>query len=339
MDTVAWFPSTVGGVWAFSDSDAYLMGYIGEGKAPYYIFMGLHWNGASWDTSLHGAPMDIKHYSNDVTGDDHFMVSVGYWAIGNDKAGLAEFDNNTKTWKGYQFQNPGGLLSVWTDGKGFFIAVGPNGMIFTKDGYNANWIYSKAPTDFDLYKVTGVSKNEIYILGNFQQNTTGISFPQIWRYANNIWIKLLDDFDTTNTFIKIPNDDYAIDDLYATRCNITDSLKLYVIGWESCLFEAKGNSTNFKSTNLTRLGLPLRNMGRTGTRINAFTPNDMWIFGTRYNFFHWNGNNYQWMTIPGLPNDDLQFGDNRKMIKTSSGKIFFPTEVSSQVYVVVQGIP
>jgi hypothetical protein len=338
MDTVAWFPSTVGGVWAFSDSDAYLMGYIGEGKPPYNIFMGLHWNGVSWDTSIHGTPMDIKHYSNDVTGDDHFMVSVGYWDIANEKAGLAEFDNNTKTWKGYQFQNSGALYSVWTDGKGFFTAVGPNGMIYTKDGYSAGWIYSKAPTDFAFINVTGVSKNEIYFLGIYY-NIGGKAYRQIWRYTNNNWLKLLDNLDTTNTPIKITNNENVIDDLYIYRCSITDSVRVFVIGWESYLFEAKGNSTDYKSINLTTLGLPLRNMGRTGERINAFTPNDVWIFGSRFNFFHWNGSNYQWMIIPGLPNDDLQFGDNRKMVKTSSGKIFFPTEVSSQVYVVEQGTP
>jgi hypothetical protein len=43
--------------------------------------------------------------------------------------------------------------------------------------------------------------------------------------------------------------------------------------------------------------------------------------------------------MPGLPDDDAHFGNQRKMIKTSTGKIFLPTEVSSQVYVVVQGTP
>ena len=180
-DTVAWWPSEVGGVWAFSDNDAYVMGNMHGPTVPGQTsYMSLHWNGSIWDTAVHGSSLDIKHFSNDVAGDNFFMVSVGYWAIGNEKAGLAEFDNRTKKWTGYQFQTPGELRAVWTDGKGFFEAVGDNGMVYVKDGYGASWVYSKAPTNFDFYRVCGVSKDETYLLGYF--NTSGIDYPQIWRY-------------------------------------------------------------------------------------------------------------------------------------------------------------
>ena len=153
------------------------------------------------------------------------------------------------------------------------------------------------------------------------------------------WQKLLDDLDTAGSIIKIPDDAQSIGDISAYHCSITDSLRLYVIGWESYIFESKGSSLAFEGTNLASLGLPLRALGRTGLDINAFSPDDIWIFGTRYNFYHWNGTDFQMMIIPGLPNDDTQFGDQRKMVKTSTGKLFLPTEVSSQVYVVAQGIP
>ncbi len=139
LDTVAWWPSEVGGVWAFSDSDAYVMGNMHGSTVPGQAsYLGLHWNGKQWDE-----PIDyytVLHLSNDVTGDDHYMVSVGYWAVGDGKAGLAEFDNNTKRWKALQFRTSGDLRSVWTDGKGYFIAVGDNGMVYTKDGYDAEWV-------------------------------------------------------------------------------------------------------------------------------------------------------------------------------------------------------
>jgi hypothetical protein len=337
VDTVAWYPSTLGGVWAFSDSDAYLMGYIGEGKSPFRIFVGLHWNGTVWNNSINGADLEVAHFSNDVVGDDHFMVSVGYFSISPSRPGLAEFDNQTKKWKGYQFQTNGELHAVWTDGKGYFIAVGDSGMVYIKDGYPASWIYHKAPTDFNFYRVTGISKSENYLLG--YKSVGGTTYPQIWRYSGNSWLKLLDDLDTTGTVIRIPGDDNTIGDISVNRCSITDSLKLYVVGWESYLFEAKANSTNYKASNLAALGLPLRSLGRTGLDINLYSPDDCWIFGTRYNFYHWNGSSFQKIVIPGLPNDDMQFGDQRKMVKTKSGRMFLPTEVSSQVYVVVQGVP
>jgi hypothetical protein len=111
-----------------------------------------------------------------------------------------------------------------------------------------------------------------------------------------------------------------------------------VIGWESVLFESHGQNLEYKAKNLTDMGLPLRTLGRTGLKVNLFTPNDIWIIGTRYNFYHWNGLDYQKMVIPGLPNDDTQFGFQRRMVKTASGKLFLLSEVSSQVYVVAQGI-
>jgi hypothetical protein len=45
------------------------------------------------------------------------------------------------------------------------------------------------------------------------------------------------------------------------------------------------------------------------------------------------------MDITGLPNDDMQYGWQCRFIKTKTGKIFVPSEVSSQVYVIVQGNP
>ena len=338
IDTVAWFPSTLGGIWAFSDSDAYLMGNIFQrpnGVSTGYV--GLHWNGKKWDTNINGTVEEIKHVANDVTGDDHYMVSVGNWSIDPPKPALGEFDNNTKKWKGYQYQIQGELRSVWTDGKGYFIAAGDNGMVYTKDGYTADWVYQKAPTEFNFFRVHGISKDELYL--RCDKAVPGNHFQQIWSYSNSVWLKLVDNQDTTNTPIKIPEAGFSIYDVSALRCSITDSLKLYIIGDESFVFESKGQSLDFRKTNLSKLGLPLKQNARTGLDINAFSPNDIWIFGTRYNFYHWNGSNFQKIDILGLPNDDNQFGDQRKMIKTSSGKLFLPTEVSSQVYVIVQGTP
>ena len=184
FDTVAWVSSTVAGVWAFSDTDAYVMGTIVDGKPPYTNRIGRHWNGSVWEDNINGTwgydnitgkwgDISIGP-RNDIIGDNNFMVTVGYWGIDQMKyAGIAEFNNQTKKWKSYQLQTVGELRSLWTDGNGYFIAVGDSGMVYTKDGYNASWVYQKAPTEFNLYRLTGVSKEEIYTSGYLNLVTGG----------------------------------------------------------------------------------------------------------------------------------------------------------------------
>ncbi len=70
-------------------------------------YVALHWNGKVWNDSINGT----GGYDNatqkwgdiaidprgDVIGDDHLLVSVGYWGIDTiEYAGVAEFDNRTK---------------------------------------------------------------------------------------------------------------------------------------------------------------------------------------------------------------------------------------------------
>jgi len=148
-------------------------------------------------------------------------------------------------------------------------------------------------------------------------------------------------FDTQDTIGKIfdlAKTDLS-NDIAVYKCDITDSLKIYIVGWESYLFEGKGLGLSFRRTNLSDQGLPLRSNGREAGGITLFTPNDIWIQGSRYNNYHWNGKDFQQMIIPGLPIDDNAFGVQLKVRKTSGGKVFYTSEVSSQVYVVLQGVP
>ncbi|MEX2603807.1 MAG: hypothetical protein WD361_06375 [Gracilimonas sp.] len=342
-DTVAWWPSTLGGVWAFADDDAYVMGSIWKETGEEREFhLGLHWNGEEWSHDINGTVEEIKHVANDVTGDDYYMVSVGNWSINPPKPGIGEFDNRAKEWKGYQFETAGELREVWTDGKGFFMAVGDNGMVYTKDGHETEWVYSKAPTEFNLREIDGVSKNELYIRGYLSLPAEPV-YDQLWKYTGSEWYKLYDNQDTSDIYLYLEGAMDArysgVADVAAWRCPVTDSLQLYIIDNESFLVSAKGQALSYEVVNLSEKGLTLRQNQSNGRSIDLFTPNDVWIYGTRYNFYHWNGSNFQKVIIPGLPNDDRQFGFQRKMQKTESGKIFFPTEVSPDVYVVVQGVP
>jgi len=348
MDTVAWFPSTLGGVWAFSDSDAYVMGYIVDNKPPYTLRAGRHWNGKIWEDNINGTygydnitekwgdiAIDPR---NDVTGDDHFMVAVGWWGHSTTTyAGIAEFDNSIKKWKSYQLQAVGELRSVWTDGKGYFIAAGDNGMVYTKNGYTAEWAYQKAPTEFNFLYAIGIDKNECYLYAH-KYLVTGDEYSQIWKLINSNWIKLSDTQESSGEKLDLVKEDYPYN-LSVYRCSITDSIKIYVTGWESYLFEGIGQTLLFRKTNLTNKGLPLHNNGRSAYGISLLSPNDIWIQGSRYNNYHWNGKDFQRMIIPGLPNDDNSFGMQLKVRKTNSGKVFYTSEVSSQVYVVIQGVP
>lgn len=350
VDTVAWWPSTVGGVWAFADDDAYVMGYIVDDTSPSTVRPGRHWNGKEWEDDINGTWGfdnvtetwgDIKiDPRNDVTGDDHFMVAVGKWGINSiTYGGVAEFDNRTKTWKSYQLQSAEGeLRGVWTDGEGFFIAVGDNGMVYSKDGYEAEWVYSKAPTEFNFFQIAGVSKVEIYVT-SYLSLASGVTYEQLWKFNGSTWQKLYDTQNPNEGLLQQGSIQFeGVNDIAPYRCSVSDSLKLYWVANESFLLSSEGQSLNYEAQNLTELGLPLRQKGRTGLWVDLFTPNDVWIYGTRFNFYHWNGISFQKMTIPELPNDDTQFGYQRKMVKTKSGKVFFPTEISSQVYVVAQGV-
>lgn len=343
-DTVGWFPSSVGGVWAFADDDAYVMGSIiqyDEQNNP-EGYLGLHWNGERWSPDINGTAEEIRHVSNDVTGDSSYLVSVGNWSITPPKPALGEFDNTTKQWTGYQFETEGELRAVWTDGSGYVIAVGDNGMVYTKHGSQAPWVYSKAPTDFNLTKVDGASDSEIYIQG-YKSLLAEPIYQQLWKFTGSEWYKLYDNQDTTGVFLYLENAmspfNGGVSDVASYRCADTDSLQLYIIGNESFLATAAGQSLSYEVINLTNRGLPLRQNQRTGLKVDFFTLNDVWIYGTRYNFYHWDGTGFAKMEIPGLPNDDTQFGFQKDMVKTPSGKIFLPTEVASQVYVVVQGTP
>lgn len=339
IDTVTLFPSNLGGIWSFSDSDAYLMGNIFQWTDSVFTgYVGLHWAGKKWDKNINGTVEEIKHVSNDVIGDDHYLVSVGNWSINPPKPALGEFNNSTKKWKGYQFQIAGELRSVWTDGNGYFIAAGDNGMVYIKDNYAADWVYVKAPTDFHFTKVIGISKTEVYFRAVISLSS-GQYFDQIWKYYQNSWIKLLDNQDTLNTPIKIPEAGDEVYNISAYRCSISDSLYLYIVGRESFEFSTKGNSLIFNKTNLRSKGLSLSSLGIDAGYISVFSPMDYWISSFRYYLYHYNGIDFQKIEpIPTLPYGQL-WGNISQIKKNKSGKIWMLLETNSQSYSVIQGVP
>jgi hypothetical protein len=347
LDTVAWFPSTIAGVWAFSDTDAYILGTIIDGKPPYSNRIGRHWNGTVWENDIHGTwgfDNVTERWGditigprNAVTGDSHFMVAVGLWGINNTTyAGIAEFDNTVKKWKSYQLQTAGELRSVWTDGKGYFIATGDNGMVYQKDSYTASWVYHKVPTDYNFTRIVGNSKNEQYAIA-MKSFVTGEIYQQIWKFTYGTWIKLLDNQDSTGMPIQIPEAKNGISEIACFRCPTNDSLALYIVGRQSFKFSSIGNSLIFTKENLALEGLP--NMDNAVGNINLFSPNDYWASGLRYQLYHWNGSNFLKMNpLPTLPYGQL-WGQISRIERNQSGKTWMILEMESQVYSVVQAVP
>jgi hypothetical protein len=338
-DTVAWFPSRMGGIWAFADDDAYVMGSIiryENGQTQGYL--GLRWNGTEWTKDINGSVEEIKHVANDVIGDKFYMVSVGNWSITPSKPGIGEFDNRTKKWIGHQYETEGELRSVWTDGNGFFMATGDNGTTYSKDGYNAEWVYALAPTDYHLTKITGISKNEIYIQA-FKYTQLNEPLHQLWKLHNGEWFKLMDTVSPSGLPIQVAEAEGNITDLAVFRCDRSDSLSLYLTGWESFRFMSVGQHLTFEKHNLKNDGLPLRAMGQSAWQISVFSPNDIWIRAARYQMWHWNGLDYQKIEPdPSWPYGQL-WGSMSRMQCGPSGKIWMLLETNSQVYSVVHGTP
>lgn len=346
IDTVGWYPSSFGGLHAFSDNDAYAGGrFVTKDHSKLYNV--LHWNGETWIPIVFSNSIEqLGNDPYDATGDGHFMVMVGTVGFENPRPGIGEYNNQTKQWKGYQFQTEGALQAVWTDKQGYFIAVGDNGTVYEKDGYNANWVYYQIESQYNFYDIAGVSKNEIYLLGHKYLwvdigGEVGIaSFNQVWKYNSKSWKKLFDDKDTTGMSLKAPIGYGEFLDIGAVRCIETDKLKLYLVGWESILYESEGHKLDFKMTNLSTMGLYLRQIRKVAKDIFILTPNDIWITGQDNNYFHWDGNSFQKVDIPALPSNNLAFSSQRRFFKTKTGKLFIPSETTKpQEYFILQGIP
>lgn len=340
-DTIGWFPSTMGGVHAFADDDAYAGGTFVTNTNPRKTYLMLHWDGVSWKPVEYSDLIsELGTQPLDITGDDQYMVAVGDYDPNSAKPGIGEYNNQTKKWKGTQFQTSGALRAVWTDKNGYFIAVGENGTIYSKDGYDAEWKYEQISSKYNFGDITGISKHEIYVLGH-KDIWIGDGyklFNQIWKYDGSSWKKLFDDNDSTGMPLKIPEGYDSYFGMGAVRCSETDELKLYLTGWESILYESTGQNLSFKMTNLSEKGLFLRTIRRVARDTYIFTPNDIWVTGDDFYFFHWDGSHFDRILIPPLPEKNSAAGFQHRFVKTKTGKLFIPSETSSsQVYVIVQG--
>lgn len=329
IDTIGAWPSQFGGVWAFSDSDAYAMGNLMDPKDR-ETTLGLHWDGKTWSKQLSGTPMEIGHYSEAVTGDDNVMVSVGDTGPGFAPVPrLGEFNNVTKKWKSFQFSDNGTLFSVWTDKKEFFIAGGSNGLLYSKNSYSSGWVKIKTPYTGTAFGILGYKKSELYIEVNKEVNFS--HEVELWRFKNEIWTKLYDTVSPDSSLIKIPDLVQPYGGFHMYHCENNNTVRLYF-----CTNPIYSYDLDSQTGKFSLATAPFSSgIGHLANQVREFDPNDIWFYGPRW--YHWDGKTIKQIVLPGYEN----FTYGKSFIKTKTGKVFLPMidDGSSQIFIIAQGKP
>lgn len=320
IDTVGHWPSDLGGVYAFSDSDAYALGDIWDGKE---VYAGLHWDGKKWGKITSGTGDDIGHSSLAISGDQNLMVSVGYAGVANPTPVLAEFDNRTKKWKATKFSGFGAVTSIWTDGTGLFLAGGSYGKLYRKNGYSSSWVTLSCPFDGQIDGIKLLSNGELYIS---QYNNS--SQYQFWRQKNGVWQKIYDSSQPDSTrYIQFGFDElWGFDMFY---CPVTKILAMYTFTTRNKTLVYKPEYDRFFGTENSYE----QALGSLGHKAKVFAPNDIWFWGGAW--FHWDGKTTQRFKFPGYPS----FVTGTVPSKTKTGKVFIPLNNEGQVWLIAQGVP
>lgn len=321
IDTVGHWPSDLGGVYAFSDSDAYAMGHIDDGKSA--VFAGLHWDGKNWREITSGTGTEIGHTSVAVIGDQNMMVSVGYAGVANPTPVLAEFDNRTKKWKATKFSGFGAVTSIWTDGSGLFLAGGSDGKIFRKNGYTASWETLSNPFTGQINYLEKLPDGELWVA------TTDANFSvEFWRQKNNQWQKVYDGaYPDSTRYIQNGFDRLQGFDLY--YCSVTKKLELFAFSTRVLTLTYIPEKDRF----LDYGGPYTSDLGYWGRAAKVFAPNDIWFWGRAW--LHWDGKTLKRFQFPGYS----AFITGKTPSRTKSGKIFLPLNNEGQTWLVAQGTP
>ncbi|MCK6601819.1 MAG: hypothetical protein L6Q77_08350 [Bacteroidetes bacterium] len=294
--------SIAGGVFAFSDSDAYAMGmFIKNGKA----YPGAHWNGKRWNLISANSTIQIASFA--VTGDSKRMVAVGgkFSVLGQQE--VLEFTTADKIWKRTIFSGyEGNLNTVWTDGNGYYIAGGDKGLLVEKASDISDWKIITCPVDYFVQKIDGFSKDKIFLLGSSLKNG-----KQIWSRNDGNWNLLYDQSRTDTTFaLNIPlKSDMA--DISVFYCSESSSVSLNVGTIPVKTFSVVNNCTEFIPAQN-----PFATISREMLSVYPFAKNDIWLTGNY--LYHYNGKSLAKISFTG---NFSNFSAGIPYV-TSSGKVF-----------------
>lgn len=293
--------SIAGGIFAFSDSDAFAMGNFYRNGT---IYAGAHWDGKNWIYFTRNSTIQIATYA--VTGDSKRMVAVGgrFTALGGQQ--VLEFTKSDRKWKKTELSFRGNLYTVWTNGSGYYLAGGDEGLLVEKESDNSEWKIINSPVDFYVYKITGISKDKIFLLGAALQKGM-----QIWSRINGIWNLLYDQSLTDTTFaLNIPlKSDMA--DISVLSCSVGNSVNLYVGTVPVKIFTVMNNGTEF-----TPSKNPFASITREMLVIYPLAKNDIWLTGNY--LYHYNGQSLVKVSFTG---NFSNFSAGIPFV-TSSGKVF-----------------
>jgi len=232
IDTVGTEFSLGGGIYGFGDDNIFLMGSFYSKEQGTYL-RGMRWDGKEWTEDYYIPNIDFNIALNDATGDDTVLVTVGYWAgTSNESIATARYSNITNTWSMYKPDIEGRLLDVWTDSKGFYVAVGFSGLVATSENSGLDWNVSKGAEDhlddYILQDVNGVSKNDYFIQGS-RYNTEHSTYQYVlWRVKDGIWMKWIDSVNEEETKSELLFlDEYVGYEFYATKDEYSDTTYLF----------------------------------------------------------------------------------------------------------------
>jgi len=331
IDTIGDFGSHLGGIYAFSDTDAYAMGFLWSNKKNGTAER--HWNGKVWSENVYATGLEIGHYSLAATGDEKIMISVGYASVGNPVHALAEFDNRTKKWKKKVFSQPGQFYSVWTDKKGFYAAGGSNGFLVFKNSEGSDWVEQSVPSEAKgtIKYLKGIDFNDLFITVEKVENLD--YYRQLWRLQNKKWKKIYDPLQPDSVrYLKTNGrtDFFGFDLSYCPSNNL---LTLYAFGNTVEIYHYNSVTNRFIEADV-----PYREgIGGSAQAINAYSPNDIWFRGVLWH--HWDGKTVKYLDFPGYE----AFDNSWNATRSPSGKVFIPLGRSEgsfgYTWVIAQGTP
>lgn len=326
IDTIGEWPSNVGGVHGFSDTNVFAMGYLVKAGIP---TPGLHWDGTTWSTNLFAPPIEIGHYSNSVTGDSNIMLSVGYQNISNPIPVIAEFNNSKKSWSVRKLPESGQFYSVWLGDQGISAAGGTNGLLMIRSSLSSDWIKQTVPVGLmgDITKVIGIGNDDLFICSDYI-GISGFAKTQFWRKKNSSWTKLYDttEPDSNKYFRNLDRTDFYNFDI--NYCEITNTLKFYAFGNPLLTYQYFPVNNRF---NVIDDGYANSTSGIYSAK--AFYQNDIWFFGTK--LAHWDGVSLKTISIPGVEKISNSYGH----FMTKTGRVFIPLTNDYQTWVIARGNP
>ena len=258
-----------GAVWGSAENDIWLGGFIGRGY---------HWNGEVWTQVPTGIGSTIAGLWGSASDD--------VWAVTYSVAQSYHFNGGSwqyiPTGQVSTSDAPRAIYSLWGTAKDDIWAIGKNTVIhWNGTGWSANQTVFSASYVYNLTKISGISKNDVWIVGS---RTTAVASTSEGVVLH---------FDGKN-FVSVPLSDAAV--------GIEEFTGVFAAASNNVWFSGKkmGKGVILRWDGSKWLDMKLPNL-QTNSSDNFFlalgvSETDIWVyFQSQTNFFyHWDGNRWIW---------------------------------------------